>query len=859
MNTFDFVESVKSQWIFKQWFKKEHQTQKPPSESPGPLGNRLVVNKNLDLIYAVENTIRFCFINSTNKNYRLLKSTTTPFDIQEIGLNSLGTFLYSTDFKTVVVQDVPTNGDSTPYLHNSKETYELKGLDANSHIKKIIWNDRVARDLSLVVLEDSNFIKLYDLARSESPRITINLNQQPSFQGQKATSISYGSCNNLIGGLTLYITTESSKVFAIYPFVAKKSKICVTKEEVEISLAESYDIETFTHKNFPYPRDDDMSESIAGQIAFFKSLKSQLKSPAEVRINYNNEEIFYYTVRLKSSSLNDLWVQGPIADLKMGVISDICNIGFNDDISILLVINNDKTNLTVKFLGQLKPLVMRYGIKEDSILIRLQELSMSLESKKIDQYSEDDDSNNKSVIKLIDDTKPYAKPKLGFGYVDSDSEEDISEPNTAGSEDNTPPPSQLLIKPKDDPVPKLNQMSYYVPSEDADEEFLQQKSRYWLQNFVNIDQVGIDILDYQLSEPRRIIKSNIDPNRFLIYTNDKIIICTPNDWIEQATESLFQLNKHQDNNQKSLEIWNHYSCIDYDTKINIAFVEDNLTYTGDYVISASFKLDNFVKMVKIKESEPPSIKKLSLEDDEPYVKIETKINNNMLSDIETDLQKIRPISSNKYVVKIGENKTKALETLNEFSNEVLEQIQNFFNILIKLDLKIASNVMEMKFQVDLMKNLSNVSFNDEITRRKITSLKTKQLTLHKRSKLIHNKLIKKMEDIRINKQVPLSAEEKKWFKEINQITSVVGQDNTIGLTKTVSELDNQVEHIKSNMKFEGSESQQMQKIHQLQKNWKSISDLRGVKDTLNNQWISLSALKSDVGELLENIKDKQLD
>lgn len=800
--------------------------------------NKLVLNKNRDLFYAVENTIRVCSINSKTKNYRVTKTIFAPFTIQKLGLNEQGTFLYSTDFKQVVVQNFPKVVNLSKSSCTSTDAYELKGLDPNSHILKIVWHPRIERGLSLIVLEANNLIKYYDLNLSEQPCMIIDLNKEHDFKDQKATSISFGSSANFIGGLTLYIASESSKIYAIYPFVWKKSKISLTKDEADRALAESSAIQNYVNEDFPDSPDDDFGDCIIRQIGFFKLLKAQMRNtPDEVKTNPNGDDFFYYSVAPKCFPSEFVHVQGPIADLKMGKISDLSDIGLNDDIATLLVINNDDTDLTVKYLSQLKPLVMAYGLKRDSMIFKVSEFATF--------NPVDEDFRSPTPLESISSTgladeedKPYSPPEVGFGYVDSDTD-DESDATTASSEEN-----KLQLQ----TIPLFSGKVDQTVRSQRQKDMATFKAQYWLQNFRRMEEISTDIIpNCQFSQLRKIIRSNIDPNRFLIYTPQKVIICSPHDDIDPFADLLINPEDADD----SPNLLFDYKLIDFENNnASVTLVEDDLTFTGDYLISAFDESDRTVELYKIKEQEIPLTEKLSLETKDPEIKIESKIRSELLPEIESEKANVKPIQKMNYPLNSDDSNFQALQILNKFSKDSLQQVQIRSSLLIKLNLKISTNLMELKYQIDLLNKLSNISMN-ETTKARIKEIKDKQMKLNQRLKAVHLKLVSQNESLKLYKPIPLSNEEIEWFKEINKINATTGQSGTgdkEGLAKVVNDLSNQVDYIKKNLN-----SNSEKKTESL----KYTNDLFQIKDIVNKQWSSLNGLKTEINGLIQSLGSEE--
>ncbi|EGV63246.1 hypothetical protein CANTEDRAFT_94013 [Yamadazyma tenuis ATCC 10573] len=751
----------------------------------------MVLNENRDIFVAVENAIRMCTINSKSMGYKVLINTYQPFDIVELTMNPQRTFLCSIGKKRVVVQSVPLHIDKCQNFHIPTEKYDLKEISAP--IVKVLWHSYIAHGLGLVILEATNVIKFYNLRVSDAPLFTLDLKTSECFKNEIATSISFGSLETLTGGLTLYITTESSKIFEISPFVFANSSISTTEREVELALAESIDTLNFITANCD--DDDYITRQARLQFNFFNHLQSELcRSNVSGVKTYLNKESFTYDIKPPSWSLNYKRIQGPLANLQMGTIKDICCLKSNGSIPLLVAINGDKVDLTVKYLAQIRPLVMNFTSADEYL---------SLEDAKPESVSFDSKPNVSLIIANTVDSinepekQTYKVPKIGFGYIDDDGSDDDCDSNGTNTI-----AKQTLNKPE----------------------------------LFFINEVLIEIIsDCSLSSKRKIILSSVDPHRFLISTEHKTVVSTLSDWVGILPDT------------PGIEIQNHYSVVENDdASSGVTLIRDDISFTGDYLINFHDKGKKDVNVVKV--SSPPELNpliykfdtlKLKNEEKEQVV-VDSKLNSNLLVEIESDLKKVKKISEIKYRVGSSDESVEILQKVNEFSTESLSIISIYESLLMKLCLQMKTNLLELQYQNELVGNISNIDAKKEHSA-KIKKLIEKEDALINKSKSLHQKLVKRIEAIKVHRQVPLSENEKKWFQEINDINEKVGNSGTeSGLYSSVTELKNQVNYIKEHLDFKPLQDMKVENSRELNR----------VKALVDSQGNTLTSLKDKVSELM---------
>lgn len=368
-----FVTLVASQRIFNTLISTESRN------LPGhPL---LVVRQNRDLFYAYENLVRCCAVNPNTSNYRLLLTSYATFRIRALALNPTGSLLAAVGEHDIVVYTLPTSLTTTNIYEFAHASFAF--LSFSGSITQALWHPAVARDCGLVVLTSTLKICVYDLLVSQAvPQMTLDLTSYESFKNRTARSICFGSNDALSGALTLYVTSDDGKVFAVYPFVHVNGTIRTSKSQVNALVEETRAMADFVAK-LP-----SLSASLEAQLRLVNTLKKSADHSS------CDDEI---PLVFPQQNLPD--IQGPLHTPKGFQITDILQVNSNEKIPLFAALTLDHANQpSLSFYAQLKPLMMRWK-------------SMSL-----------------LFAAPSSPKKPtgYIKPKRGFGYIDlsEDSDED---------------------------------------------------------------------------------------------------------------------------------------------------------------------------------------------------------------------------------------------------------------------------------------------------------------------------------------------------------------------------------------------------------------------------------------------------
>ncbi|CAI5760745.1 unnamed protein product [Candida verbasci] len=378
MNTDSFIKQITSQSLFNLFSHNKL------TNSIQQL-NKLIIRNNQDLFFVSNNVVRCCQINPYTINYKLVNinaSNSGYYEIHSILLNQTGNLLAIIGSSQIDIVNLPNNLkiDGSIYVNNS--SYKITNI--KGEIKKVIWQSIAQNDCILVVLNDQNQISVFDISKSLNiPQLEVNLTNR--LQGN-ITSITFGSSKNLIGGLTLYISTDQGVIYSIFPFIAKSTKIATTESAIDIALDDTKSIMSLIQDKFPTNLVDiassPINKAVLKQFDYFQFLKSQINKGItykEVR-NFNKP----YELSVVEQSLNgyhDISIQGPL--VSSFKIDDLTSIYDNEQVTLLVSIGE---NSTINYYAQLNPLLMKFKSMEEQLTTTTK--------------------------------KSYVKPRKGFGFID---------------------------------------------------------------------------------------------------------------------------------------------------------------------------------------------------------------------------------------------------------------------------------------------------------------------------------------------------------------------------------------------------------------------------------------------------------
>jgi nucleoporin NUP82 len=765
------------------------------------IANHLECKNNRYLFNAVGSVIRFCNIYERSMNYRLLDCGEELFEIRSIQLNSLGNLLAVIGFhEELTIYNIPDSinmMDAKPYFVKG---YKIDNIGGS--IKKLIWNPIIANDSTIVILNNKNQIKSWDLTISyKSPQIFVDLFNFDNFDGN-AVSMTFGSDALFSGALTLYIATND-KLFSMYPFIHKNARLALTHSQVLDGFEESAAIFKSIEKEFPSDSlvtglNSYLKVSIIRQYEFCKNLKSQLSHvlPIESRIfdsSLNKSEVYIFDQNLPNTF--SPCFQGPINTKEFSKIHDIQNIYSNGEVSILSTLYDNNGNLNLSYDLQLNPLIMMWTQSGDSY-----ENPFTVEKKPLME----------TPIKKK--SPEYVKPKRGFGFVDltSDTNENDSKPT-------------LKVDTKE------------------------QETEYWKNQLSKLDTLAIDILPLSANlKIDAVIKvfDNLE-DQFIIQTEGSIILADSNEWI-----STLMFNISCGESIDDIQINNKYRLITGNTpQLGLTLAKDILTETGLHFIQTNKSKTNNLKIFSIQE---PKIDTTIAKEKSIKTYKETKevlFKPYSVDDLLLQYQSLKfpNISS----VSVTSNKKdhlkdniEYLDDVNKISNEVLKQVSNYNTLIINLDMILKSEIKNLQQQLTILNSVTEKYYAmTDLTEmaEKVEKIGQRQEHIDSRFSKVYNKLLKALRRQISSKDLPLSTEEKIWFKEINFINKQLQSEDIDSLPNRINVLKNQIKILTNT-------------------NSEAISKFLGdkIKDLESKQHLyKLKLWLDEEGKLIDKVKDQQ--
>ncbi|KAI5950665.1 NUP82 [Candida theae] len=656
------VSSITKQLIFQHHFPidfnfaKLPNTTEPnataPSASAPTLSiphNKLVCRNNSELFFAQGNLVRCCTINPVTSNYKLLKTPRADFEVVSLEINESGSFLAIVgDSKVDVVSLPPVLNTKQKSVYIEAKNYRITNV---GKIRKVLWQSIVANDSMLVILNDKSEVFGFDLKRSATvPLVKI------SFE-EKVNSIAFGSRSKINDGLKLYASTDD-KIVSV-DFYNDSTKIAVSESAIDVAISDSQNtIEIIKDK---FPEKSVLLSSAKTQLEVYDSLRRQLSNNLrEVRGLYSDNpyELFIVELRAKAPDYKPREVAQVGAD-------DLVSFGDNEQIGLLATIKNDTISYFSNILG--------------SGLV---------------QYEEP-----KSVT--------YAKPKKGFGFVDSF--DDVN--------------AEKLFWQSD-----LNLLEF------LQSEKLPFNGRAYLRNLNGYDDKFVAVFDGSL-----------------VVVNCGWVKELVSDLENDSIDSLDKIKPTYNLLSSGKNLHGFALLTKFDSEVGI-IVRDDLEIV---TINSEVVAEEEEKEVKVPLSieDKPGVPSLAISA-EPFAEIESS-----LKVLESSVTlKNDPNTKLEPTVEV-------LEKLNKDSLETNQAVFGYTVYAIKLQSRTLAQLKSLKSQVETLKKLADdTPYNNELDER-ISKALSKQEELDSRIKHVQAKINDEMYKV---KNVPLSKEEKEYFNEINE-------------------------------------------------------------------------------------------
>ncbi|KSA02912.1 uncharacterized protein AC631_01277 [Debaryomyces fabryi] len=799
--------------------------------------NKLVCRNNLDLFFANENLVRCCTINPEYTNFRLLDNKYDDFKIRSLEMNSLGSLMAIIGDTELVVVSLPTSLTSSNSSLLQVKSYKIHGIEGQ--IKKVVWQSIVANDCCFVVLNDKSQIKSYDLSlSSHEPQLSIDLNKENAFKGETALSISFGSEANLSGSLTLYVAASSSNVFAIYPFIHKQGSIATTKTNVQDLLDESASLITAIQGKFPSTdlvqssNQNGLNHTSMQQYAYISSLSKQFETSLTPRKEYrhllsaNPLELSVLTQELPSNF--SPVVQGPVTIVKDKTLKDLACIASNNSISILAAISISKSNETyLSYHSQLKPLIMQFENNDESL---------GNENVTPVKNSQIEANKSESINK-----KGYIRPKKGFGYIDE---------------------VELTNEEEEESIPHTN-------SKEAETKNHEAEILFWKDEFTELSTLAIDQLPIGASENVSLNSLNSEQSKVSIKIGNNIIYFDCGRWCEELVLDIS--NGHTPQNLSAVS---NYTLVAEGAQeiSSLALIKDTMNEAGDFLIILKKNKDNNLEVKQVSESTASTQKSEIIDIDTIIDKVnhESILIKEPFDELLSELDILKRVNPETLSKSLSMNKdllgapvygtnTEMLKNLNYLSTETIQQISKFTSFAIHLNLRVTTQIDELKSQIDNLQRIQKIGLDKgtlDSKNKKANDLISKQKRIDERIDKLQKKIFNAIQKMRYSKSLPLSDAEKLWFKEINSVNAQISHDtnDTKCLNSVVENMSSQVSKIIKSVKEGEQQPEETQEFDDKLKNLQEHQNILKLKQWLQEENELIVLAKDKLDESLEQLR-----
>lgn len=512
----------------------------------------VAIKDNAQLFVASQNIIKTAPLMAGRNTYKLVETGGPLFAITDLVLNQAESLLAVVGEKNITVVDLKQGPD----FASSSAVWNAFSLSLGpfDQVKSVKWHPASTRNFELVVLTSSKIL-LFDVVLSLSePLCTVDVSTLTG-----ATSIAFGSNENLAGAITLYISTSNGSIYAVYPFLSKDSKIKASKLLVLQYVTECRAMVEAVESEFPPVSilSDPRASALLSHHRFAQDLQKQLSSPLNAEAEPS--DILQFT---HQAHLFGLQIQGPIAKCAPG--SRLLQVSSNETASVLCSLGEISNTATITFLAQLQPLIM--GWKE---------------------YPSTLGAPAKIQPKApIPKVESYAKPARGFGFVDVSDSEDEEE----------------VVKVLDPEVKKYDEeLAAYKLEKDV--------IQFFKENFNSLTPVSVDDtgLAYSSTSPFK----SADDHKFIYSSQGSILVCDCEVLVSKLLAGSTEFEA------------SYLLISSSELTTGVAFFEDTTQDSGSYVIAAStsgaevFRVESKVQKT-IESVAPATVKSWPAQEAETY-------------------------------------------------------------------------------------------------------------------------------------------------------------------------------------------------------------------------------------------------
>lgn len=698
----------------------------------------LAVKDNNQVFLAALQLIKTSLINSRKNYFKLLDPKhMAAEEIKALTLNLFQSVLAIVYDSSVAILSTRDllDFESEDVLLPARVLRRLPDLGAK--IKSVLWHPASPRYSELVVLTEKEIV-LYDIiVSSTQPMLLLALDLYPELKGKTVLSIAFGSLSTLPGSVTLYLSTECGEIYSIFPFLYEGSSIGALKQEVDLFVQECEEVIDSVTAAFPPAAllKSYHMECFSKQYEFASLLRNQASD------NWTSGSDLQRLARTSPNTANlQHNLQGPLA--KVGDGARLLTLDSAQSTSFLVAVSKDansKAQLT--YLAQFKPLIMDFKEPASALTPPTKATSAPVRAKE----------------------EKYAKPSRGFGFVVlSDSEDDDEELD------------KLLAD-------YAEQLSIYN---------LKAKTlEYFSSNFNSLSTVAIDSSDVAYDKLSSPTLQSLQDSKFLLANGGSALVASTGDAIRGAF-----------NNEASAFEAEYQKFTTSAT--TFAYVKDTTEGSGSYVIAASPNAPVEVFQV---ESTSITTKSVSVESSN---KIELPLGGTYQGDRIIPHEELKALlgGSAKPLAPISgfnPSSVDSLSKVHQLTATVGNSISDLTKFMLTLKAKLAIQHEELKFQVQdldaVHTMMDDTNKKYELNEKRIQAAKERQEKLLERQKNLHSGLLNNFEKKKAEVSIPLSKEERKWFKEINKVIATINESTpeNPSLKSTVSTLNRRIESLKN--------------------------------------------------------------
>lgn len=617
----------------------------------------------------------------------------------------------------------------------------------DSDIKSVLWHPVNRLGSELVILTETEIL-LYDAVISfSSPMLILKLVDYEQLKGQKVESISFGSKDNFAGSITLYLTTSQGKVFAIYPFVYEGSKITAKKSLVVLFIRESIEALDAVQNSFPPVALENDAHVLA--LRQHCSFAQDLEYQLRRPSNSALESDDIITLTHRGEDFGHV-LQGPLAVI--GPIPEIIQIRSGEDVAVMAAVHSEKSKAVFTHLAQLQPLIM--GWKNPQQLLNPPVEPIKSEKRKEEKYS---------------------KPRRGFGYiVDSGSE----------SEDEDVEYLESLVDYKED-------MEIYKIKTEL--------QTYFKTNFNKLSVLAVDETSMNHDLSRRMYFRNVDGEKLICGRDGQVLLVD----VLDAIKLIFTDDRQYEPKYKMTHASSKANCF--------AYFNDTLEGLGEYAIA--FSPGSPVDVILF-EAPADKVSSVVLDAELPLKFSEETFESGFLTTEMSSILESVPTKPIHKVSSFNPEDTTSMSQILEVTDTVAERTSELLKFMLALQLKVRTQLEVLRIQVDDLNHINESSeSSDDFTKNstKIEELTERQAKLLEKAKRIKSSVSERFENMKLSLNLPLSAAEKDWFREINHLNKVVniGDKNDKCLIELIKSLKLEVLEFSNNMKKESTTSNKL--------------------------------------------------